>query len=128
GRTTDIECAFQGDIDDSAEAIGRKLLRGTKKVPRRAINDYIDLAETFDRGSNCFFNFFGFAHVGGDSKSLPDIRAFRIGTLPNTGFIDRFRGGFEMFNAPTDKRHIRAGLSECMCDAAPDARDPASHK
>src|SRR5947207_1384358 len=100
GRATNIERAFQIDIDNCAEAIGRKLLGGTKKVSRRAINDDVDFAEAFNRGSNGFFNFFGFAYVSGDSKSLSYARAFRIGTLPNTGFIDRFRGGFEMFNAP----------------------------
>ena len=56
-----------------------------------------------------------------------------MSTLPNgrvsaSGVVDRFRGGFEMFKAPTDKRHVSACFRQRARHTASDAGATARHK
>src|SRR5438132_9316944 len=81
-RATNVECSLEIDVHDRAKSIRRQLFRRTKKIPCRAVYDDIDFAKAFDGGSDCLFNFFGVANVGGDREGFTDGRVRGFGALP----------------------------------------------
>src|SRR5438874_1027293 len=136
-RATDIERALQIDVHDRAKAVRRKLLRRAKKISGRAVDDNIYTAKPFDSRGDCLLNFLGFAHVGGDGKGFTDARALFFRTLPDSRanaaraapcVINRFRSRFKMFEAATNKRHVRARFRQRARDAAGDASAAAGYE
>src|SRR3569832_413541 len=73
GRATDVERAFEIDIDDSSKTVWRQLLRCTKKVSRCAIHNEVDLPKLLDSMRDCFFNFLRLSTINSNRKRLPTI-------------------------------------------------------
>jgi hypothetical protein len=115
-RTTNIKRPLQIDIHHCPETVGRQLLGGTKKIPRRTVDDDIDLAELLDRLCNGLFHLLRLSNVSRNSYRLA---AF---------LIDRLRRRFKVVHLPTDERHGRTRFRKCTRDSARNARSTASHE
>ena len=70
-RATDVERAFQVDVNHGAKAVWRQLFRRAEKVSRGAVNDDIDLAKLFDRLCNGLLDASGWRTSAATGIALP---------------------------------------------------------
>src|SRR6185369_3569302 len=115
-RATNVERAFQIDIDHRPKPIRRQLLRGAKKVSRCAVHDDIDLAELLDRLRNRLFDFLRLSNVSSNGNRL------------STVFINRLRGRYEVVHLAAHERHCRTRFRKRTRNSTRDPRPTASDK
>src|ERR671938_645194 len=56
GRAADVESSLEVNVNNRPDPVGRKLLSRAKKISRRAVDDDVQLAETFDRRGHGSFD------------------------------------------------------------------------
>src|ERR1044072_4744168 len=117
-RAADVEGALKVNVDDGAEAVGRKLLGLAEEVAGRAVDGDVYPAEALKRRRHGALDRRVVAHVRRDGQSLP------------ARLVNLRRRGFEMFELAADERDARArfgqGTSDSTrdaCSAAGDERD-----
>ena len=72
GRATDVEAAFEIDVDNRAESVGRHLFGSAKKISGGAVDDNIHPAKAFDGGGESALNLpLQGCDIGGDSECFP---------------------------------------------------------
>src|SRR5437773_3033990 len=124
-RATNVEGAFQVDINHGSETVWRKLFCLGKKISRRAVNDDVDFAEALDGCGHSLRDFIRPANIGGHGKGLTK-RGVIIAALRRV--VDGRGRRLEMFQATTDQRDVGAGFRERPRDAAGNARAATGHK